>query len=136
MKNLMIIATVLLMGAFVLPAQAKGNEPSKSAVKFDHVVYDFGEIPYASEGSHTFTFKNMSKKAVTITNVQTSCGCTTPSYSKEPILPGKKGKVSAHYDTTRIGAFTKTMTVVIGDETIMLTIKGSVLNPPSDNTRG
>lgn len=128
---------MLLMSTFtVQQLHAKGEEPSKSAVKFDHVVYDFGEIDYSSDGTTSFTFKNVSKKPITVTSVQASCGCTTPYYSKEPLMPGKKGKITAHYDTTRIGAFTKTLTVVINDETILLTIKGTVKAPKSDNSNG
>jgi hypothetical protein len=135
MKKVFMLTLVLLMGATATKMQAKGEDPTtESAVKFEHLVFDFGDIDYASAGNHTFTFKNVSKKAVTVTNVTASCGCTTPSYSKEPVMPGKKGNIMAHYDTTRIGQFQKTLTVTVNDETIILTIKGNVKAPKSDTT--
>lgn len=129
MKKVFSFMVMLLIGSFAAHAQSnssKVGEPNQSAVKFDHVVFDFGEIEYASDGNHTFSFKNVSKDPITITNVSTSCGCTTPHYSKEPVLPGKKGSVTAHYDTTRIGTFNKNLTVTINNEQIVLTIKGTV----------
>ena len=66
-----------------------------------------------------------------ISNAQASCGCTTPDWTKEPVMPGKTGKVTASFNSQgRPGNFSKTVTVVSNSETpqIVLTIKGEV-NP-------
>ena len=104
-----------------------------SAVKFNELLFNFGQVAYNSEVRHTFEFKNISKEPVAVKDVGTSCGCTTPSYSKEPVAPGKMGSVTAKYDSSRLGAFTKTLTVYINNETIRLTIAGTVLPPSSEN---
>jgi hypothetical protein len=85
-------------------------------------------IPYESKDLFVFEFKNVSEKPATIQNVQTSCGCTAAEKPTEPIEPGKKSKISVSYDTTRIGSFTKTITVSSDiSDPIVLTIRGSVL---------
>jgi Ni/Co efflux regulator RcnB len=108
------------------------NQP-KSAIKFKEVVYNFGEVAYGSDVSHAFMFTNVSRNPVAIKDVGTSCGCTTPNYSKEPVAPGKTGSVTAKYDSTRPGPFNKSLTVFVNDEQIKLTITGTVKAPNSDN---
>ena len=106
-----------------------------SAVKFNEMSYNFGQVTYNTDTRHTFEFKNISSEPVAIKDVGTSCGCTTPSYSKEPVAPGKTGSVTAKYDSGKIGNFTKTLTVYINNEAIKLTITGIVLPPGSENTQ-
>jgi|SRR6185437_6602894 len=106
-----------------------------SAVKFNETSFNFGQVIYNTDTRHTFEFKNISDSPVAIKDVGTSCGCTTPSYSKEPVAPGKTGSVTAKYDSGRIGSFTKTLTVYINNETIRLTITGTVLPPNSTPTQ-
>ena len=76
-----------------------------------------------------FAFTNEGDAPLLITNVKTSCGCTVPSYSKEPILPGKSGELKIKYDTKRLGAFTKTITVTSNAEggNKILKIKGNIV---------
>jgi hypothetical protein len=108
-------------------------EQPKSAIKFNEVVYNFGEVAYNSDVSHTFKFTNVSGTPVAIKDVGTSCGCTTPGYSKEPVAPGKTGSVTAKYDSSRIGSFNKTLTVFVNNEQIKLTIMGTIKPPNSEN---
>jgi len=132
MKKLVSIIAITLMMAGAAIAQTKPAAKT-SAVKFDAVVYNFGQMPYGSTISHVFTFKNISGNPVAIKDVGTTCGCTTSGYSKEPVAPGKTGSVTAKYDSSRLGAFNKTLTVMINDETIKITITGNVLAPKSES---
>lgn len=80
-----------------------------------------------ADESGFFEFKG--NAPLLITKVKTSCGCTVPSYSKAPLLPGVKGKLKIKYDTLRLGAFTKTIIVtsnVKGGNKI-LKIKGNII---------
>ena len=82
-----------------------------------------------------FEFKNVSKKSITVSNVQTSCGCTAAEKPSEPIKKGKKGVIKVTYDTKRVGAFTKTITVFSdGGDPVVLTIRGTVLSPADSPT--
>jgi hypothetical protein len=103
-------------------------------VVFSSETHDFGTIPEGPAAEYEFTFTNKGKEPLIIQQVHASCGCTTPSYSKEPVLPGKTGKVKASYATAgRPNAFTKTITVVSNAGTKMLTIKGEVEKAPESS---
>lgn len=96
-------------------------------VVFNEEVHDFGTIPEGPNAEVEFTFKNTGKEPVIIQQVRPSCGCTTPTWSKEPVLPGKTGTIKASYATQgRPNGFTKGITVVSNAGTQVLTIKGNV----------
>lgn len=92
---------------------------------------DYGNVAANSDGKREFVFTNNGNKPLIITNATGSCGCTVPSYSKEPIAPGAKGVIGVKYDTSRAGQpFTKTVTITsnaVGSPSKTLTIKGNVL---------
>jgi Protein of unknown function (DUF1573) len=93
---------------------------------------DYGTIVQNADGKREFVFTNNGNKPLIITNTQASCGCTIPSYPKEPIMPGAKGVIGVKYATDRLGAFTKTITITSNAEGMpskVLTIKGNVLAP-------
>lgn len=92
---------------------------------------DYGTVAANSDGKREFVFTNNGNKPLIITNATGSCGCTVPTYSKEPIAPGAKGVIGVKYDTSRAGQpFTKTVTITsnaAGSPSKVLTIKGNVL---------
>jgi hypothetical protein len=97
---------------------------------FENETIDYGTIAHNADGKREFVFTNNGNKPLIITNAQGSCGCTVPTYPKEPILPGAKAVIGVHYATDRIGAFTKTVTLTSnaeGTPSKVLTIKGTVL---------
>lgn len=105
----------------------------KSEIVFENTIHDFGNINEGTMASYEFIFTNTGKVPLIISNVQPSCGCTTPEWSKEPVASGAKGKIKAIYNTYgRPGNFQKYITVksnaVVGS--IDLTIKGVVLTKP------
>ena len=71
-----------------------------------------------------------------ITNCQGSCGCTVPTWPKEPIKPGASASIKVKYATDRVGAFEKTVTVSSNGKTAskILKIKGVVKPDPSGTT--
>lgn len=96
--------------------------------------HDFGDVQEGPTADYEFQFKNTGKEPIIIQRVQPSCGCTTPSYTKEPIGPGKTGTIKASYNTSgRPGQFTKTLTVVSNAGTKVLTIKGNVEKAPTSS---
>lgn len=97
-------------------------------------THDFGNIPEGPKVTHTFTFLNTGNEPLIVTNAQASCGCTSPEFSKEPVLPGQKGKITVTYATQgRPGNFTKSVYLTSnartenGTERYELFIKGNVL---------
>ncbi|RYE23539.1 MAG: DUF1573 domain-containing protein [Sphingobacteriales bacterium] len=107
-------------------------DPENLAFKTE--VHDFGTIAEGPAADYEFTFTNTGKEPILIQHVQASCGCTTPSYSKDPVLPGKQGSIKASYNTAgRPNAFTKTITVTSNAGNKVLTIKGVVEKAPESS---
>jgi len=98
-------------------------------MQFSKTSHDFGQVPEAGgEISYTFEFTNTGKAPVIITDVKSSCGCTTPEWTKQPVLPGKVGTVKAIFDPKdRPGVFDKEITVSTSAEQVKLKISGEVL---------
>lgn len=113
-----------------------GNKPATTLtienLAFEQEMHDFGTVPEGPAADYTFVFKNTGKEPINLQTVSASCGCTTPSWSKEPVLPGKTGTIKASYATDkRPGSFTKSITVVSNAGTKVLTIKGNVEPAPT-----
>jgi hypothetical protein len=106
----------------------KPVNPNAPEMTFDFETYDYGTIKQGADGSSEFKFKNTGKEPLAITEAHGSCGCTVPTYPKEPIMKGQTGTIKVHYDTKRVGAFTKTVTITSNAKTPTrtLTIKGVV----------
>ncbi len=123
----------LLTALFALAGMAFAQDTQ--ALEFEKRVHDFGAINEADgRVEAVFEFTNTSNKPITLTNVQASCGCTTPNWPKEPIAPGKKSYITATYNPAgRPGSFNKSITIrylKAGDEkasATVLNIKGSVI---------
>jgi len=86
------------------------------------------KIKQGTPVSHEFRFTNKGKVPLVITNVQASCGCTTPDWSKDPVPPGQQGFIKATFNAGAVGQFDKTVTVTANIEngTALLRIKGEV----------
>ena len=147
-----IISSIAISGLILWAQKKPASAPTRSdkteaatqtetpgLVKFSKTEHDFGKIKEEDKVATTrFTFKNTHKHPVKVVDVIASCGCTSPSWSREPIPPGKEGYVEAQYSSWgRPGSFVKTLTVRIRseadttkEETYTLTIKGEVLPRP------
>lgn len=116
-------------GVLLVLIPAFGFSQMTETLTFREKTHDFGSIAEEKGPvTHEFNFTNTSPQPVTISGVQTTCGCTTPGWTKQPVAPGKVGFVKASFDPTgRPGFFNKTLTVTtdIGT-TIVLVVKGSV----------
>ena len=114
------------------PAPATSLKPEN--LNFKNEVHDFGTVEEGPAAEYEFAFTNTGKEPLILQNVHASCGCTTPSYSKDPVLPGKTGIVKASFNTVgRPGAFTKSITVATNAGTKVLTIKGTVEKAPTSS---
>ena len=81
-------------------------------LKLSKTTHDFGKLPQGPTASTEFTVKNISSEDVLIENVQPSCGCTVPDWTRTPIKPGGVGVIKAIYNTQgRPGNFNKTLTI-------------------------
>ena len=140
MKKIIFIA-LLTVGSFTASTAQTSAKAKKTTTKtetrvegagivVENETIDYGTIAKNSDGKREFVFTNNGNKPLIITNAQGSCGCTVPTWPKEPIAPGAKGSIGVKYATDRVGPFTKTVTLTTnaaGQPTKVLTIKGNVL---------
>ncbi|NRD19446.1 DUF1573 domain-containing protein [Winogradskyella eckloniae] len=127
--NMAFLLVFTLSFFSVAPTEFDKYDTKVAIMKFETEVINYGTIIQNSEGKRLFTFTNTGDAPLFITKVKTSCGCTVPNYSKAPIQPGDQGELEIKYDTKRLGAFTKTITVISNAEggNKILKIKGNIV---------
>ncbi len=105
----LITAAIITMAA---SCSDNPNQKKRAEITFKgDIEHDFGTIAYDGDGSYEFVFKNTGKIPLIITQVKSSCGCTVPTYPKEPVKVKKEASIKVRYDTKRAGKFSKTVTV-------------------------
>ncbi|MDR6529069.1 hypothetical protein J2787_004510 [Chryseobacterium rhizosphaerae] len=80
-------------------AAPASNEPSTS-IALSESNFDFGKIKKGDKVEHVYEVTNTGKNPLVISEVKPGCGCTAPDFTKEPIMPGKKGKITLHFDSS------------------------------------
>lgn len=80
-------------------ASPVSNQPSTS-IALAESNFDFGNIKKGNKVEHVYEITNTGNNPLVISEVKPGCGCTAPDFTKEPILPGKKGKITLHFDST------------------------------------
>ena len=125
MKKLLMIVSLFLFNTLLY-------SQSGAKIEFKSLEIDYGNVTKGADtGIRYFEFTNVGDAPLVIKNVQSTCGCAIPSFSKEPILPGKSGKIEVKYNMTP-GPIRKSIMVesnAINSENgiISLKIKGQVL---------
>jgi len=145
MKKIFAFALFLSLGLTVSFAQAEKALDATKAAPTEEVApgpnmnlesneLDYGTILEDSDPFRYFKFTNSGDEPLVIKHAKGSCGCTVPTYPKEPILPGETAEIKVRYATNRIGPFTKTITLTTneGVETRVLRIKGKVEKKPAE----
>lgn len=132
MKKLISI-TVLILAVYSLSFSQNAAEVSSESafgpkIEFEMLKHDYGIIPQNGNGQVDFVFTNTGTEPLMLTNVRSSCGCTIPEWPREPIAAGAQAIIKVKYDTRRIGAFRKSITVYsnASDTPIRLEINGTV----------
>jgi hypothetical protein len=141
MKKLAIVIS-LFTTVFGARAQAVNNGglvPNVSPPPPDVLIvkdnsHNFGKIPQGRPAVTTFEIVNTGTTALKLDNVQASCGCTTPVWSREPIEAGATAKIQVGYNAYAQGPFTKTVTIIYNtNRTKTLTISGEVYAAPASS---
>ena len=135
MKKLVLLIGVLVMMAGAAMAQDTKTPQNGPEIEFEKLVHDYGEIPYNGNGECEFRFTNTGNEPLIIQKPKSSCGCTVPTWPKEPILPGESDVIKVTYKTTRVGSINKSVTVTsnaLKNGTVVLRIKGKVLEQPNE----
>ena len=130
MKKILFILLIFSVYSIYTVCQQR-----EAAISFIEEIHDFGDIK-EEDGlvTHSFSFTNTGSLPLVIYEVKSSCGCTTPDWSKEPIKPGNKGFLKATFNPKRRpGNFNKSITVksnAVENELVVIRIKGNVIPKP------
>lgn len=105
-------------------------------IKFEEQLHNFGKIKQGDVVEYTFKFKNIGTEPLKILNARGSCGCTVPSYTKEPIAAGKTGEVFVRFKSAgKRGTQNKTVTLItnsVDKKPMVLTLRGTVELPKTE----
>ena len=107
MKKLFFI--LFAVAALSANAQTKGP-----VLTWEKSTYDFGDLTQGDKVEHVFKFKNTGNEALIITNIQVTCGCTTPKgWARDPIAPGQSGEITIAFNSLgKFGKQNKVVTVI------------------------
>ncbi len=139
MKHLLVIAvfSLLAMGMYGQESAEKpadnNEKPEATSVEgpvmtLESMTVDFGDIKQGSDPLRTVSYTNTGTEPLVISNAKGSCGCTVPTWPREPIGPGETAVIEIRYDTKRLGAINKTVKLTTNDKTgtYVLRIKGNI----------
>ncbi|MBQ3634767.1 MAG: DUF1573 domain-containing protein [Bacteroidales bacterium] len=126
MKRLLSLLGVVLVSAIAMA--------QKPVMTFETDSHDFGDVQ-EKEGKVTYIFNytNTGGSPLVLSQVQASCGCTTPEWTRTPVRPQEKGTIKVTFDPTgRPGKFSKTITVQSNAQQPVKTLRitGNVLQKP------
>ncbi|TAF77975.1 MAG: DUF1573 domain-containing protein [Bacteroidetes bacterium] len=113
MKKIALLTGLFL--AIVFGSNAQTTEtPAENLgeIEFEKISQEFGDIKQGQVVNATFKFKNKGKSPVILSNVQTTCGCTVPQWTRDPIAPGKTAEINATFNSSgKMGQQNKVITV-------------------------
>jgi len=136
MKKIVIVIglffTILSSQAQVAASQGAALPRPADLLQLKENSHNFGKIPQGRPAVYIFEIKNNGSTPLLLDNVQASCGCTTPEWSKDAIPAGGISRIKVGYNAYAEGPFTKTVTVVYNTNmTKTITISGEVYKTPT-----
>ncbi len=116
------------------PNTASGRESTKGTprISFESVVHDFGRVIEGEKITYAFKFSNSGNSNLLITGVTSTCGCTVPEFTKDPLNPGEKGTIKVTFDSSKRKGFQNKVVTVVSNtipSTTELKIKAMVVVP-------
>ena len=139
MKRIVFFGLFLIISALTMNAQTTETEKKGDAEQMttsgpkmviESLTVDYGTIQKGSDPLRKVTFTNEGTEPLVIKNARGSCGCTVPTWPREPIMPGESSVIEIRYDTKRVGPFTKTVKLTTNEKATsnhVIKIKGKVL---------
>ncbi|MFK8009367.1 MAG: DUF1573 domain-containing protein [Saprospiraceae bacterium] len=115
-------------GAATTPAVEVPTGPT-TTIEFEEKEFDFGTIDEGEKVSHTYKFTNTGSEPLIIKDAKGSCGCTVPSWPKDPVLPGATGEMLVEFNSKgKAGSQNKRVTITANTNPgqTFINIKGEV----------
>jgi hypothetical protein len=114
MKKYLFVLAALFIALQSFAQEAGANKVDGAVISFEKKTHDFGDIFQGDKVEETFKFTNTGTEPLIITNVQVTCGCTTPKgWPRDPIMPGGKGEITVAFNSAgKSGRQNKVVTIV------------------------
>lgn len=132
MKHVIFFAVCLVTFAAYSQEVAK-SEVNGPVITWKESTYDFGDIRQGDKVEHTYVFTNTGNQPLIITNVQVTCGCTTPKgFPRDPIAPGESGEITVAFNSAgKVGKHNKVVTVISNSvgKTNQISFSTNILRP-------
>lgn len=137
MKKFILLSFIL--AAFSLVAVAQTEAPVKAdpveqtdggpIMTLESNTVDYGTIKQHGEPLRSVKFTNTGTEPLVIKNARGSCGCTVPTWPKEPIMPGAEAEIEIRYATNRLGKINKTVKITTneGGDPHVIKVVGNIL---------
>lgn len=137
MKKFLLSFTLLLAFGLTTIAQTSVEAPANPnapLIALDKTTYDYGTMYQKADGNTFFVYTNEGKEPLILSKVKSSCGCTIPKWSRQPLMPGQSDTIKVKYDTKRLGSFHKSITITsnASNPTVILKIQGKVIPEPAE----
>jgi hypothetical protein len=144
MKIRLLLAILLVFNGIHGIAQEKlvldnvGNSGSQATFQFVSEEFNFGTIKQGESVTGEFEFTNIGNEPLIISKAEGSCGCTVPTFPKEPILKNQKAKIKVTFNSTgKFGIQDKTVTLTsnAAQNPMVLHVKGTIEKPAVENKK-
>ncbi|MCU0356742.1 MAG: DUF1573 domain-containing protein [Cyclobacteriaceae bacterium] len=114
MKNLLILLLfVFSTSVFAQQAKTPAAKVNGPVLTFEKNTHDFGDIFQGDKAEYVYKFTNTGNEPLIISNIQVTCGCTAPEYTKMPVPPGGKGEIKIVFNSAgKYGRQNRTSTVI------------------------
>jgi uncharacterized protein DUF1573 len=124
--------SIVAANTVTVKQEATKTAGADEVLTLNETEFDFGKIPQGKPVTHVFDVANNGTDSLRISNVQASCGCTTPEWDRDKVqAPGEKTKITVGYNAASEGPFTKQITITYnGTQTKQINIKGEVWKTP------
>ena len=140
MKKICFFLLIIFTSINVIKAQEQitinYNAP---IITFETELIDLGTFMQHDDPSSKceFVFTNTGKEPLIISKAKGSCGCTVPSWPKEPIMSGESGVIQVNYDEKRVGSFNKSITITSNAKNSpqIVKVKGKILATEKQNSQ-
>jgi hypothetical protein len=128
MKKQFLLVLICFLCIFALSAQPVTPPQNGPEIKFNTLVFDFGEVKVGESKTVSVIYTNVGNRPLILDNVISSCDCTEVIWSKAPLMPHKTDTIKATYTAKESGLINKRVTVLSNalTERIILSLKGKV----------
>lgn len=133
MKKYSILGILLLVTVLGFSQQAPAAKVDGPVLTLEKSTHDFGDIFQGDVVEQIFKFTNTGNQPLIITDIKTSCGCTTPEWPRNPIMPGAKGEIKVGFNSAgKMNKQTKNLPIIsnaVNDASIVFTTNVLVKQP-------